>query len=562
MKNFRVSLAKWANWQDMQLPFYIQWNKNNPLPSGFWQRIWEYPFVASNIPQGGRSLDIGGTYPFVLFKNFPNAISVDIRNLNTLDHPLHKGLWPAEKLIIQDAADLNFANDSFEYSFSISAMEEMDNPLEVILEMIRVTRWKIIITLDISEHLGLDIQRLVELGNKLNFNIPTMPTDCLISNDKRLRSWGIHPIDEYQHIRVLGLVIESVDDNIDCGIIIPHWESYSFASAAIHHIRQRANQRVQYHIYLVDDNSKDGSFNKLQDKFSKDTDITLWQVQRSDVTNANVGHLLDNALKHIEQKYVCMIDADVFPISSHWLSFPIWLLEKYNCSSVGCDTGLSNGYLPNKMYHWQNNGGYIPAFGLYDNENFVCINNFYRIMKTSLAQVVSEQVGFARHVPQSRQVFYRIYRRLESVTRKILHKSSSTNVLQYTDNGVQANYFLDINRLGSKFNLPLLSWVGFTPHDGVFGQNIGNLLFHFALSTRALSQARREVTDAGQQFNYYAEIIQAEGFTDDLLSELLQKQELRPGGYEGQIPISWYETAQQSLKDEFDRYYKSLTGEK
>lgn len=561
MENFRVSQAKWANWRDMQLPFYVQWNKNNPLPSGFWQRIWEYPFVALNIPREGHSLDIGGTYPFVLFKNFPNAISVDIRDLNTLDHSLHKGLWPTEKLSIQNAADLNFSNNSFEYSFSISALEEMNKPLEVIFEMIRVTRWKIVITLDISEHLGLDIQKLVELKNKLNFSIPPMPTDCITSNDRRLVSWGIRPTHKYQHIRTLGLVIESENNNTDCGIIIPHWESYSFASTAIHHIRQKANQRVKQHIYLVDDDSKDGSFEKLQGRFSKDSDITLWQLRRSDTTNANVGYLLDNALKFVEQEYVCMMDADALPISAHWLSFPIWLLEKYNCSSIGCDTGLSNGYLPNRMYHWQNNNGYVPAFGLYDNENFVCINNFYRIMKTSLAQVVSEQVGFARCAPPSRQLLHKVARKLGNVARKILHKNK-TGVLNYADNGVVANYFIDINHLGPKFNLPLLSWVGFTPHDGVFGQNIGNLLFHFALSTRALSQSRREVINSGQQFYYYAKIIQNEGFSDDLLYELLKQQKLRPGGYDGQIPISWYETAQQALQNELNLYHESLANKK
>lgn len=34
MKNFRVTTAVWANWRDMQLPFYKQWNRA-PLLGNF-----------------------------------------------------------------------------------------------------------------------------------------------------------------------------------------------------------------------------------------------------------------------------------------------------------------------------------------------------------------------------------------------------------------------------------------------------------------------------------------------------------------------------------------------
>jgi hypothetical protein len=561
MKNCRVSVARWANWRDMKLPYYRQWNKENPLPAHFWQRIWEYPFVALQIPGNQPCLDVGGTYPFVLFKNFPKAISVDNRNLNELDHPLHKNQWPAGSLSVQDAHHLEFSDDAFNYAFCISALEEMSDPFEVLNELLRVTRWKLVVTTDISEHLGINAQQLTQLARILNFDIPPMPTDCLVSDDSRLRSWGISPTSRYRHIRTLGLVIESVDTITSCGIIIPHFESYNFASAAIRNIRKQKNARINHHIYLIDDDSKDGSFHKLTDEVEKSNDITLWQVERKDKFNSNVGFLLDEAVKKVKEKYVCMTDADACPISPHWLSFPIWLLEKYYCSSVGCDTGLSSAYLPNKLYHWQNNDVADNGFGVYDNENFSCTNNFYRLMKTSLAQVVSEKAGFARHSRAksgNSDLLQRVSNKISRLTRKylriMLSRDNLMSVFKESDNGVIANYFMDINRLGPKFNLPLLSWVGFTPHDGVFGQNISDLLFHFALSTRALSRWRREISEVGDEYKHYAEIIQENGFGDDLLKELLQKQELRPGGYDGNIPVKWYQDAQRAMGEEFKKY--------
>ncbi|MFZ5808431.1 MAG: hypothetical protein ACOY16_04035 [Chloroflexota bacterium] len=76
------------------------------------------------------------------------------------------------------------------------------------------------------------------------------------------------------------------------------------------------------------------------------------------------------------------------------------------------------------------------------------------------------------------------------------------------------------------------------------------------MSTRALSRWRREVTDSGAEFQRYAEIILSEGFTDALLMELIQKQELRAGGYDESIPKSWYETARMGMQKEFDIYLR------
>lgn len=104
MISWSVSDIRWASIGALRLPFWRRWNDKNRLPGGFWQRIWEYPYVASRVPRKGSSLDVGGTYPFVLPSSFPEARSIDIRDLNALNHPFHRNKWPPGKQIVADAA--------------------------------------------------------------------------------------------------------------------------------------------------------------------------------------------------------------------------------------------------------------------------------------------------------------------------------------------------------------------------------------------------------------------------------------------------------------------------
>jgi N-acyl-D-aspartate/D-glutamate deacylase len=68
------------------------------------------------------------------------------------------------------------------------------------------------------------------------------------------------------------------------------------------------------------------------------------------------------------------------------------------------------------------------------------------------------------------------------------------------DNGVAANAWMDQNMMGVKWNYPISSYGVMTASDGVAFQNISGLLVHIALSTRALSESRREVENAGEAY--------------------------------------------------------------
>lgn len=564
MKRWIVSDIRWASAGDLELPFWYKWNEQNPLPNGFWQRIWEYPYIASKIPKSDISLDIGGTYPFVLFKNFPNAISVDCRNLNKLNHPYHYGKWPKEKLLICDAAKVPVVDNSFNYVFSISSIEEMPHTFEVLREMIRIAQYRVVVTMDVSDILGISIKKLRELENFLNIQIPHLSNDALTSVSNTLNKFKQNKIIKYKHIRVLAFTIDSIDKPKSVAILIPHWNSWPFLKLCLDHIQNNHNEELKERIYVLDDASDDGSYLKAKNHFKNNKNIEFHRFERNNKKQeADIGLLLDYGLKFIKEQYVATIDADLFPISNDWLTFPIWLIEKYHCSTVGLDTGLSNAYC-NKIKSqkwWNPEEGYMPCGGIYDNSWFTCTNNLYRVMNTALAKIVSEQIGFSRASPYlieylfpNKNLMYRLLNKFNKIIKYYFQRYEREPYLSGgEDNGVAANHFIDINRMGSKFNIPLTSYIGLTPNDGAFGQNISGLAFHFALSTRALSINRREIQNAGKSFNNWIKKLQnVKKINDQTLKEMIKaSKHFQRGGYDGSIPVSWY-------KEEYEYIQKLL----
>lgn len=547
MKSWAVTDLRWANWRDMELPLWQQWNSNNPLPPNFWQRIWEYPYLAGRIPAASPCLDVGGTYPFVLLKNFPRAESVDCRDLNQLDHPLHHRKWPKGRLLVSDATDIPRDDNAYPYVFSISAIEEMPDPIAVLREMLRLARHRVVVTMDVSERLGLSREQIRELEQFLGVSLPSLPGDCLTSVSPQLHRFGQRQAEVYRDIRVLGMTLDARDEPKGVAILLPHWESWVFLRPCLEGMQARRNPLLDERIYVLDDASSDGSYEQARSCFAEDERIIFRQFERPNKqTDADVGLLLDYGLDLVQEQYVAMVDADAMPLSNDWLAFPVWLLEKYGCSSVGLDTGLSTGYARRDLTQtwWQPATGYIPGAGIYDNEWFSCTNNLYRVMPTALAKVVSEQIGFTRATPGTEIPFKaRLRRRLRQLFGRPEPNPRHPYLPGGCDNGVAANHFVDVNRMGPKFNLPLTSYIGLTLKDGAFGQNICGLLFHFALSTRALSQARREVGDAGGSFNYWVERLRlaAEGDHRVIDEMIAASSHFQPGGYDGSIPQSWYE---------------------
>jgi hypothetical protein len=136
-------------------------------------------------------------------------------------------------------------------------------------------------------------------------------------------------------------------------------------------------------------------------------------------------------------------------------------------------------------------------------------------MRTEDAKTVSNRCGFAR-ANHERKMKDQLGRAIRKFSRKILNKemnlvindlinsrflNSRYPVMPPTcDNGVAANAWMDQNMMGVKWNYPITSHGVITERDGVAFQNISELMVHIALSTRALSDTRREVESAGDDY--------------------------------------------------------------
>lgn len=464
-----------------------------------WRRAWEHPYVASRVPREAA----------VLEECDGDAGARYLSGVGLDEHP-------------DAAASLRRA--------------------------VGLARHRVVATIAVGGAGAADAAALEEL---LGQTLPPVPDDALTP-------------DGATHL--LGLTVDARDEPRSAAILVPHWESWDFLELAVDAITEHASPEVDHRVYVLDDSSRDGSFERAESEYAGRDDVRVLRIERPNKDReADVGLLLDLGLREVEEQYVATIDADLFALDRAWLSFPIWLIEQLGLSMAGLDTGLSTpyvGYHPKRSYR-QPAGGYLTAAGTYDNDWFVCINNLYRVMPTALAKVTSEHVGFSRSSTARERLHERIRQRASAALPGDWLDRRHPYIRGQADNGVAANHFVDVNRLGPKFNIPITGFVGLTPRDGAFGQNIAGLAFHFALSTRALSGDRREVADAGSEFARWAERLnRAGGPTGAVIAEMVAaSSEPRAGGYDGSIPASWYQEQLDRIADLRRRHESGASAE-
>jgi hypothetical protein len=297
--------------------------------------------------------------------------------------------------------------------------------------------------------------------------------------------------------------------------LVPHWESLGFIELFLYSCRKVFNVDSPQ-ILVIDDGSSKATLEELIN-ICKFYGAEVKQIQRLDKEKvADVGAVLDYGLKSVKTKYVCMLDADIILTKSTMIEDCIRLLDDRSIISIGLDTSLAEEYHSN--FNWGKNrisktmGRQLPGY-------LSVTNNLFRFMRTEDAKTVSSRCGFAR-ANQERKMRDQLGRAIRKFSRKILNDqlnlaindlinskmlNSRYPVMPPTcDNGVAANAWMDENMMGLKWNYPISSYGVMTENDGVAFQNISGLMVHIALSTRALSDSRREVDDAGQM--YYAAI--------------------------------------------------------
>ena len=158
-------------------------------------------------------------------------------------------------------------------------------------------------------------------------------------------------------------------------------------------------------------------------------------------------------------------------------------------------------------------------------------------MRTADALAISQGIGFSRAVSERkvRDQIGRIIRRLANSTQNELLIKASKDIINSKfcnsrypnmpptgDNGVAANGWMDSNLMGCKVNIPINSFGFQTPTEGVVFQNIGNVVSHIALSTRALSDTRREVDDPGREYiDAVRKIVERKGTLQERFIEVI-----------------------------------------
>ena len=435
-----------------------------------------------------------------------------------------------------------------DYVIGISTLSHADAPATAVREMARIARRRVVLTAAVDDKAGLPRWKLEALLLDLTAQLPHVSDRALTSQLTDLRLVGQRPASEDDSVRLLGITIDTRDSPRSVAIVVPHWESVPMLEVAIDSYRRHKPTEFEQRIYIADDGSSDATREHLRHLERQSDDISLIEVNRLDhAVHADIGAVIDEAVRHVEEQYTLLVHCDLFALNQDWIRLPAAIIEHYGCSSVGTDTGLSAAY-PQVLSWLKMQPGknpYTAAAGRYGNDWFTNTNDFYRMLPTAIAKVVSEQIGFTRGgAPSKRRTLeLRIRPSIAKVVPGLTPWQRYPYIWPAADNGVAANHFLDINALGAKFNLPITSFYGLTPRDGAFGQNIGGLALHFALSARALSHARREVSDAGNAYAQWADALSTgslEQRREAMLDLARHSAEFKAGGYQGEFKAEWY----------------------
>lgn len=363
-----------------------------------------------------------------------------------------------------------------------------------------------------STHLGQALTTVV--CKNLGLEVPLIPNGA---KPKKLNPATQKP--------VLAITLDFVNEaqifkNVT--LVIPHWESIGFLRLCIESVHNTFSETEVPDILVVDDASSARTWEQIDVLAAQYTFKTIQILREDKDTVADVGKLLDVAIKEVKTEYICMLDADTVVLDRTFLSKPLDYLQFKTVVSVGLDTNLSDSYHANK--NWK-------KFGIFDNQTlslpgYISVtNNLYRVMRTLDAKAISMADPFSRRVSDRRfrDQLGRALRRIDLIAlRRTKFSGASREVIKSrilnsswpslpptSDNGVNANYWMDGNNLGRKINIPITSFGFLTPNDGSCFQNISGSLVHVALSTRALSKERREIKDPGDTFyNSVAEIVE------------------------------------------------------
>lgn len=172
-------------------------------PLHTWSRVWEYPFVEANIEREvrrlkrrARILDFGPGvtfFPFAVANLDADVIGADVdsvcvRDLKAATQVVQLKCGSVQPHLVKRR--LPFADGEFDISYSVSVLEHINDPVESLMEIRRVTRRHglVILTMDLDRRgdseLGLVKYRAFRAAVAAHFSLvypeaTVHPTDVL-----------------------------------------------------------------------------------------------------------------------------------------------------------------------------------------------------------------------------------------------------------------------------------------------------------------------------------------------------------------------------------------------
>lgn len=135
MKNFKI--------KNINTPSY--WNKNQTA-FDFGLRQQKYSELAG---EGFSIVELGcGLSPFLFKANFKRKMGIDFSPVTVYEASM---MYPGVDYIISDCRRTMFPNKSFDVSVAGEVIEHLEKPEELIKEMVRITKKKIIISTPVLE---------------------------------------------------------------------------------------------------------------------------------------------------------------------------------------------------------------------------------------------------------------------------------------------------------------------------------------------------------------------------------------------------------------------------
>ena len=130
---------------------------------------------------------------------------------------------------------------------------------------------------------------------------------------------------------------------MDLSIIIVNYETYDLTKQTIESVINH-DQPFEYDIYLVDNGSKDGSIDRLKERFLKESEDGLIKFILNN-ENRGFAHANNLALKEITSKYILLLNSDTVVVDNCLEDSMNYMETHKKIGALGCKVVLPDNTL-------------------------------------------------------------------------------------------------------------------------------------------------------------------------------------------------------------------------